>query len=303
MVKKASGGRVKESLGGRIFSVFNYVFVTLVAFTMIYPVLNVLAVSLSSYNAYLEQRWMIVPHDFSFAAYSYAMKNDYFWISYGNSIFLTAAGTILGLIITILTAYPLSRSVLKGKSFFMTLIILTMVFSAGMVPGYLNIRDLKLLNTLWALCVPGCFSAFNCILMLNFFKQLPIELIEAAEIDGASEPYILTKIVVPLSKAVIASISLFLAVGYWNSYFGAQIYITTREKWPIALLLKDILMSAQTAILESEGGDPLALVGIELQTTTIQYACIIITTVPMMSIYPFLQKHFAKGVMVGGIKG
>lgn len=296
--------KIKMSFGEAAYSVFNYVIVTLVAMTMLYPILNILAVSLSNYYEYLKSPWMIWPKGLNGEAYKFVFANSRFWRSYGNSIFITVTGTVLGLLITALTAYPLSRRELKGKPVFMGILIFTMVFSAGMIPGYLNAKELGLLNNIWVLIIPGCFGAYNTILMISFFKGIPYDYIEAATIDGASEPYIFFRVILPLSKPVLASIALFLAVGYWNSYFGAQIYIRDRELWPMALMLKEMLTEASTKILEAEN-DAAALGNLDemLQPTTLQYASVIVATVPILCVYPFLQKYFAKGVMLGGVKG
>lgn len=296
--------RIHLKASDKALMVFNYVFVTLVAMLMLYPILNILAVSLSNYYEYLKAPWMIIPKRLNLEAYKYVFYNASFWRSYGNTIIVTGAGTLIGLALTIVTAYPLSRPMLRLKPLWMTLIIFTMVFNAGMIPNFLNIRNLGMYNSLWALILPGAFGAFNCILMLNFFKEIPQSLTEAAEIDGASEPRILFGIVVPLSKSVIATIALFLAVSYWNSYFSAQIYLKSSEKWPLALMLKEILLSASTKALEA-ANDAAAMDQTEnqLETTTLQYACIIVSMVPIMCVYPFLQKYFTKGVMLGGVKG
>lgn len=306
MVKfqKRHGTKVKESVPERVFAVFNYVILTAVALLMLYPLVNIIAVSFSNYNEYLREPWMIWPKKFTVEAYKLVFRNDYFWRSYMNTIFVTIVSTLLSLVITLMFAWAMARKEVKGKPLLMTILIFTMVFSAGMIPNYLNMQDLGLLNTLWVLILPGTFNTFNCVIMMSFLRELPYELVEAAMVDGGSEPYILRKIVVPLSKPVLASVTLFLAVGTWNSYFGAQIYIQNRDLWPIALTLKEILMAASTAILEAEA-DPAALgaVGREIESKTIQYASVIISTLPIMCIYPFLQKHFAKGVMVGSVKG
>lgn len=301
MVKKKKNNKIKESMSGRIYSIYNGILLTGIALLMLYPMLNVLAVSLSDYYEYLKTPWMIIPKEATFEGYQYVLDFRGFWRGYVNTIIIVIGGTVWGLLVTILTAYPLSRPQLKGKTFFMALVIFTMVFSAGMIPCYLNIKSLGLLNTFWALFIPSAFSAFNCILMLNFFKEIPVDLIEAAQIDGGTEPYILFKIVVPLSRAVIASITLFLAVGYWNGYFDAQIYLKDRELWPLALILKEMLLAASMALAEAEK-DPMAA-QMDVATTTIQYASIIVSTLPIICVYPFLQKYFAKGVMVGGVKG
>ena len=295
--------RVKESLWGRIYSAFNYVFVTLIALLMLYPMLNVLAVSLSEYSEYLKAPWMVFPRNVTLDGYKFVFNYSGFWRSYAITILVTALGTALGLIITILTSYPLSRPQFKGKTIIMLMIIFIMVFSAGLVPSYLNMKELGLVNNLFAIIIPSCFTPFNCILMINFMKEIPGDLIDAAMVDGASEPYILFKIIVPLSRAVMASITLFLAVGYWNSYFSAQVYLRDRELWPLALVLKELLLEASTLMAEA-GMDPAVLDAFDnLQTVTIRYASIIVSVVPILCVYPFLQKYFAKGVMVGGVKG
>lgn len=293
--------KLKSPQKTKAFDIVNLVVLTMIGLTMLYPIINIFAVSLTPYSKVLQEPWLIFPKDITLEGYEYVFNNRNFWMSYGNSVFITAATTLIGLSVTAMMAWGLARRELKGKSFFMAIVIFTMVFSAGMIPGYLNMKELKLLDTYWSVILPNTFTAFNCIVMINFFRQLPYELIESAKIDGASELRIFLKIVLPLSKPVLASIALFLAVGAWNSYFNAQIYLHERELWPMALMLKEILMQASTAILEA-GSDPGAL-GTKIQPKTIQYACIIVSTVPIMCIYPFLQKHFAKGVMVGSVKG
>lgn len=296
------GVKVKQSFGERVVEVCIYIFVTLVALLMLYPVLNVLAVSLSDYHEYVKAPWLVIPRKFTLDAYDYVAKNQMFWRSYLNSFFIVAVGTAIGLAITILVAYPISRPELKGKGFFVGIMIVTMVFTPGMIPEFINIRNLGLYNTIWAVILPGTFSAFNCILMINFFREIPASLIDAAKIDGAGEPYILWNIVVKLSSPVIATITLYLAVGYWNNYFNAQIYLEKRELWPISLTLKEILMEASVAIMQAEG-DAALLDMSKLNTTTLQYACVVASMIPMMIIYPFLQKYFAKGILLGGVKG
>ena len=305
MVKmKTKRTRYKTSIFDKVFVVFNYVILTLAALLMLYPIINIIAISFSNYEEYLRSPWMIWPKKFTTAAYDLVLKNTKFWRSYLNTIIITVAHTLLGLATNFLFAWPMARKETKGKPIYMALIIFCMVFNAGMIPSYLNIKSLGLLDSLWVLILPGCFTAFNCVVMMSFLRELPYELIEAAMADGASEPYILTKIVLPLSKPVLASVALFLAVGSWNSYFAAQLYIRDSDLWPVALVLKEILASATTDILEG-AMDPMALQEAEqeIRSKTIQYASVVISTLPIMCVYPFLQKHFAKGVMVGSVKG
>lgn len=303
MVRLKRRNSIKMSVGEMIASSLNYTIVTLFALACVYPIINVVAGSFSNYYKFLASPWTIWPVGFNTEAYEQVLGNSTFWRSYGNSIFITGVGTIAGLFITSLTAYPLSRHELKGKPIVMGLLIFTMIFGAGMVPGYLNIKDLGLLNTLTVQWLPGCFGAYNTILMINFFKGIAYDYIEAATIDGASEPYIYARIILPLSKPVMASIALFLAVGYWNSYFGAQLYVRERELWPMALVLKEMLNESAAKILAiEESGAPENIEEL-IMPKTIQYASVAIATVPILCIYPFLQKYFAKGVNLGGVKG
>lgn len=279
-----------------------YGFVTIITLTIIYPVLNVLAVSMSSFKAYVEARWMVFPKEFDFSAFKYVLGSPVLFRAYGNTIFITVVGTLLTLLITMLTAYPLSRPHFRGKGIYTTYIIFTMMFSGGMIPSFLLVRAIGLYDSIWALILPGVLSAFNCILMVNFFKALPLSLFDAAKIDGASENYLLARIVVPLSKPILATIALFSMVGYWNSYFGAIIYIRSRELWPLQLLLRDILISAQQASLTT--GDNIAEMGLrDLPSVSVQYAMLVIVMLPIMCIYPFMQRFFAKGIILGAVKG
>lgn len=298
---KAKKRKIQTGIGDRIITAVFYSIVTLVAFTMLYPVLNVIAVSMSSYTAYSTTPWMIIPYDFDFAAFEAVFGSTLLLRSYLNTVIITVAGTALTLFFTILTAYPLSRPGLRGKPVFMALLIFTMMFNGGTIPNFLLIRELGLYNTLTAQILPGALSAFNAILMINFFKSLPASLMEAAKVDGASEPFILIRIVIPLSSAIIATISLFAAVGYWNSYFSAILYTRSQDKWPVQLVLREIILAANTAML-SAGGNMAELNMMSIPLDSLRYASLIVVMLPIMCIYPFLQKYFAKGVMLGAVK-
>lgn len=284
-----------------IINTLSYIVVTIFAITMLYPILNVFAVSMSSYASYARQPWMIIPFDFNFAAYKAVFTSRLILRSYGNTIIITLVGTISTLFITMLTAYPLSRPGLRGKSVFMSLLLFTMIFNGGMIPNFLLIRGLGMYDTLWAQIIPAILSAYNTILMINFFKALPPSLFEAAKVDGASEPFILFKIVFPLSKAIIATIALFAAVGYWNNYFSGVLYARSQENWPLQLVLREIIMSANTAIINTDGN--MAEMDLNsISSESLRYATLVVVMVPIMCIYPFLQKYFAKGVMLGAVK-
>ena len=255
-----------------------YGVVTLFALTVIYPMMNLISVSMSSYRAYLKTPWMFLPRELDFTAFRMVFQNQSIMRCYGNTVFITVTGTALTLLVTALTAYPLSRPQLKGKSVYMTLITITMMISAGTIPNFLLIRDLKLYNTIWALFITGTVGAYNVILMLNFFRGMPDSLLEAAKVDGATEWRILIRIVLPLSAPIMATIGLFRAVGLWNSYFAGIVYIRDRELWPVQLVLREIILSANTAMLEAGGN--LAELDTNIPTISLQYASLLVVLIP-----------------------
>lgn len=288
-------------MGGGLFDVMNTGLLLIIAAVMLYPIVNVLAISLSSYNAYIHNPLMIFPKDITFAAFIYVFVNPLILSGYVNTIIVTVIGTVLSVILTVTTAYPLARKGLKGKTLFLNLIIFTMLFNGGIIPNFYLMRSLGLINTLSALILPGMLNAFNIILMKNFFEGLPDSLEEAAKIDGAGDFYILWKIALPLSKPILATIALFSAVGYWNSYFNAIMYIRDRGKWTLQLILRDIISSAETQTLTSGGN--MAELSQQLPAQSLKYATLVVVIVPILCIYPFLQKYFVKGITVGAVKG
>lgn len=284
-----------------LFDTINYLLITLISLLMLYPFLNVLAVSVSSYAAFVDNPMRIWPKDFSIEAYTQIMKHAVLWSSYRNTIIVTVLGVAFSLLLYILTAYPLSKKILRGRNMFMLFILFTMLFNGGIIPNYLLMRELGLIDTLAALILPALFSGFNVILMKTFMEYIPEELEEAAQIDGASVPYILFRIVVPLSKPIIATLSLFVAVAYWNNFFNAILYIRDVAKWPIQLFLREIVEGAK---LQSIAGDNSVESGlVNITPVTLQYATIILVTLPIICVYPFLQKYFVKGIMLGSVKG
>lgn len=300
MVKKQI---VKRRLGNSaFFDALIYIVLALVAACMLYPFLNVIAVSISDYSSYLENPMRILPGKINMGAFKYVFSSSLILSSYRNTIIITVLGTLISLIITILTAYPLSKEELKGKSIFMNLLIFSMMFSGGIIPSFYLIRSLGLLDTLWALILPSVISAYNIILMKNYFNSIPKSLEEAAKIDGASDLYVLWKIVVPLSTPIIATISLFVCVGYWNSYFNAVLYIRDQGKWTLQLLLREIIMTANTQLLNA-GGNFAEVSSDTIPPQTIKYASLIVVILPILCVYPFLQKYFVKGIMMGAVKG
>ncbi len=297
-----NGTKIARTGSDILISLISYGVVIAFSITVLYPVLNIIAVSMSSYNTFSRNPMMIFPTELDFKAYQAAFASRLLMGSYLNTINITLFGTILTLIITILTAYPLSRPQLRLKPLFNTLLIITMMFSGGIIPAFLLIRTLGLIDKLPSLYLPSILSAFNVILMTNFFKALPDSLIEAAMVDGANEPFILSRIVVPLSMPVIATITLFAAVGFWNNYFSAVLYIRRQENWPLQLVLREIITAANTAALAA-GGNLAEINTTQIPMDQLRYASLIVVMLPIMCIYPFLQRYFASGVMLGAVKG
>ncbi|GIP33402.1 carbohydrate ABC transporter permease [Paenibacillus sp. J2TS4] len=289
---------IKRTWGERLFDSLNTVFLLLCSVVFLYPMWYVLISSFSDAYAIASGQVKLFPVGFNLNAYKLVFSDDNIWTSYGNTIFYVVVGTIINLIMTTLGAYPLSRKGLHGKNIIMAFIVFTMFFSGGLIPAYLNIRELGLFDTRWALLLPGAVSAFNLIVMRTFFQSIPDSLIESAKIDGAHDFKVLWKIVLPLSMPVIAVMTLFYAVGHWNSWFGAMIYLQDRSLFPLQLILREILIqSSAQNMLSSVNVDEANRI-----SESIKYATIIVATVPILVIYPFLQRFFVKGVMIGAIK-
>lgn len=267
---------------------------------MLYPFLFVLAASLSSSSHVARGMVGIIPRGFNLLAYKEVFSYRYIWTGYRNTILYTTCGTVVNLVMTICGAYPLSRKQFYGRGVFTFFIAVTMFFGGGLIPTYLVIRSYKLLNTFWVMIIPGAISTWNMIIMRTFFQNLPTELEEAATIDGCSDAGVLVKIVLPLSTASIMTIGMFYAVGHWNSWFSAFIYLRDYDRYPLQLFLRLIVLLNQTNdIATTTVTENLN----KLIADTIKYAVIIVAVVPILCVYPFVQKYFVKGVMVGSIKG
>ncbi len=268
-----------------------------------YPFINVLAKSLSESHAMWEYPMMIWPHNFCLDAYEYIIGTPMINKAFMTSVIVTVVGTFLNVCFTVTTAYSLSRIHVPGSKVMLWYVVIPMLFGGGLIPFYILLKNLGMLDTIWALIIPGLIAPANVILIRNFFWSIPDSLSEAAIIDGASEFQVLTRIILPLSKASIASIALFYAVGHWNDYFSGLMYINDNTKWPLQVLLKSIIIDMSS--LAMKGGNTTALneLGkVKLQPENIRNAVIIYSTVPILMIYPFIQKHFTKGIIVGAVK-
>lgn len=283
-----------------LFTCFNALIMLFLVLITLYPFYYVIIGSISGDNVAAQDIYFLYPKGLDFGAYSMVFSTTSIPRAYLNTLFITIVGTLLSLLLTILTAYPLSKQRLTGRTFFTMLFYFTMLFSGGMVPTYLVIRDLGLIDSLWALILPKLVSVYNMLLMINFFKSIPQGLEESATIDGANDMKILLRIILPLSMPILATLTLFYAVGYWNSWFDAVLYINRTRNFPLQLVLRDIVQSVDLSYVGGGGAD------FSMSDTTIQsvrLATIVVAIVPIMAVYPFLQKYFVKGVMIGAIKG
>ena len=299
MTKKKSN-KIQTSLGEKVFTVFNYIFFTVLCLIMVYPFWHVAMESLSSTSAALRGGVFLYTKGFTLGTYQSVFKNPNIFSGFRTSILVTVTGSLAGTLLTAMTAYPLSKSRLRGGKVMMMLVLFTMIFSAGMIPNFLLIKNLGIYDTRWALILPGLISAYNCVLMKNFFYSIPESLEESAKIDGANDVQVFFRIVLPLSKATIATIILFNAVGYWNDYMSTVLYVQALDKWSLQAVLRQMLTNTQQA-MEQAGVDVLAQSN--TNAVTIKAASIVVTTLPILVVYPFVQKYFVKGVMIGGVKG
>jgi len=285
-----------HSGGENVFMIFNYAFLLLLAALTFYPMYYVLVASFSSNSQMIQHTGLLfMPKGFTTIAYERVFKNPMIVLGYRNTLFILIVGVALALLMTSLAAYFLSRKNVFFKKPIMMAITFTMFFSGGMIPAYLNLRDLKLTNNLWGLIIPGMISVYNMIILRTSFQSIPESLTEAAIIDGAGHIQILFRIVLPLSKAILAVMILYYGLGIWNSWFWASVILRKRELYPLQVVLREILL--QNSALEMVGsGDTDAV------SETIKYATIIVATVPILTVYPFLQRYFARGVMLGSLK-
>ncbi|WP_349671838.1 carbohydrate ABC transporter permease [Lacrimispora sp.] len=293
MLSKSRKAKKMISLG----TVINYTLLTIIVFICLYPFLNVVAYSLSSNRAVLSGKVTLFPIEFQLDAYKDILHRGQIWAAMGTTILVTMLGTAIGLILTIFAAYALSKDKLKGRKWISALILFTMYFSGGIIPTFLVVKNLGMFDHLSSLYLPTSVSVFNFIVMRTFFREIPRSLEEAAYLDGASDVQILVKIVLPLSLPIIATIGLFYAVSYWNDYFSALIYIQTPEKFTLQLRLRSLLYADELGAAGSEG------LGSQVMAESLKMACIVVGTIPILVVYPWLQKYFVKGVMLGAVKG
>ncbi len=285
----------------RLFMGVVYVALSVILLAIVYPLLYVVSASLSEPISLVNGKVWLLPVEPSLDSYRHVFENQDIWMGYRNTVFYTFFGTIINLTLTVMVAYPLSRRDLKGRSLFSVVLVFTMFFSGGLVPTYLVVRRLGMVNTIWAMLIPHAVNTYNVIVMRTFFQTtIPDELREAAFIDGSNNVYFLTRIVLPLSGPVIAVMVLFYGVFHWNDFFTALIYISNRKLVPLQIILREILIQTQT---EEMVGSDAGFTERVMRSEQLKYAVIFIASLPMLLLYPFLQRYFVKGVMIGAIKG
>lgn len=293
----------KTSVGRKSFLIFNYLFLAAVCLTCVLPFVNLLAVSFSGNTAVAAGKVTFWPVDFTTFSYEYALRGGKFSRALLISIELVILGTGVNVLLMVLTAYPLSRGKdrLLGRNLYMAYFVLTMLIGGGLIPTYLVVVKAGLKNSIWSLILPGALPVYNMVILMNFIRQLPEELAEAARIDGASEWKVLLKVVLPLSKPALATVGLFCIVGHWNNWFGGIIYMSETERYPLQTYMQSLLQNFE-AMMKLSGTD-YALLLSQMNAQTGRAAQLFLGAIPVMLVYPFLQKYFTTGLTLGSVKG
>lgn len=286
-----------DSRGYRIFRIVNTVVLIGVVIVTLFPFLNIVARSLSDEAYILAGKVTIVPRGFDLTAYKLLMSDGMFWTNYRNTVVYTVVATLISIVLTTCYAYVLSKPQLKGRGVLVGVALFTMFFSGGLIPNYVLVTSLGMKNTIWAVVVPNAISVFNLLVMKAFFESLPSELEEAAAVDGLNTYGILLRIVLPLSKAIIATMVLFYAVSFWNSWFAAFLYMDRQDLLPVTVYLRNLIAGATSAESAAADADKVQA------AATLQAVTIVLTTLPILAVYPFVQRYFVRGVMLGAVKG
>ena len=287
-----------RSVSAKVFEAVVHIVMICVVLLTLLPVIHVISISFSSAAAISRGDVGLWPVEFSVSAYTAIFKSGNVPRSFLNSVYYTALGTASNMLLTTMMAYPLSRTYLTFRKFYNVLVLITMFFSGGLIPTFLTVKSLGLYNTVWAIVLPGAISTWNLIIMRTFFMGLPAELEESAQLDGANDFTIFARIILPLSKASIATIALFYGVGHWNNWFSGMIYFKNSKSYPLQTILRSI-------VINSEVSDEITVDEVinSISAEGIKYSTLVVSMVPMMAVYPFIQKYFVKGVMIGSLKG
>lgn len=285
-----------------LFDVVLTCIMVLIAFITIYPLYYIFINSFSGSAAVASNSVLFYPKNVNFSAYKIVFQDASIVRSFFNSVFYTAAGTLINVVLTAMCAYPLSRKNLYGRKLIVSFIMFTMFFSGGIIPLFITVNNLHLYNSIWAVLLPSAISVYNVIVMRTFFQGIPYELTESAYIDGANDIFIFVKIIIPLATPIIATMILFYGVGNWNSFYNALMFLSDKVKYPVQLVLRSIVIDGATSDLAFSMGSESAS-NANIDTRSIKYAVIAVTTLPIMAVYPFVFKYFKKGVMIGSVKG
>ncbi|WNQ09457.1 carbohydrate ABC transporter permease [Paenibacillus aurantius] len=291
-----------ETRGDRAFDIVNILFLCIITVLVIYPLLFVLSASISNPAKVFAGELWLWPKEITFDGYKRIFANKDIMTGYGNTILYTFVGTAVNVVLTICAAYPMSRKDLKGRNVLTVLIVFTMFFTGGLIPTYLIVKDLGLLDSIWAMILPNAIAVYNVIIMRTYFQtSIPSEMQEAASIDGCDNFRILTRVVLPLSMPILAVMVLFYSVAHWNAFFNALIYLSDRTKFPLQLILREILIQGQTQDMVDMNDDTLMRKMMEAES--IKYGVVVVANLPVLMLYPFLQRYFVKGMMIGALKG
>lgn len=294
--------RIRETGVDRAFNIINYTLLTLFLLLILYPLIYVVSASFSDGAAVIAGRVWLWPINPSLYAYEKVFSYPLIWTGYGNSLFYAVVGTLVNVTMTLIAAYPLSRRDLWGKNVILGLFLFTMFFNGGLIPTYLLVRDLGMRNTRWALIIPQALSVWNLLIAITFLRSsIPQELLEASQLDGCSDFQYFIRVLLPLSTPLIAVLSLFYAIGHWNQFFAALLYLTNKDLFPLQIILRNILISSQIEM--DMIVDIKSMAAREALRELLKYALIVVASVPVLIIYPFVQKYFVKGIMLGSIKG
>lgn len=301
---KRSSLRQYSGVGDKFLMGFIYFLLIFILLVILLPIVNIVASSFSSASAVTAGKVTLWPVDFSLEGYKAVFNNHLIVGGFINSFKIMVLGTLINLFVTLIAAFPLSFPLLPGRKFITLLFSFTMFFGGGTIPSYLVVRNLGMVDTIWSMVIPGALSVYNMIIARTFMQSsIPMELYESAEIDGASHFRVFLSITLPLSKALMAVLTLMFAVGHWNSYFGALIYLRTQDKFPLQLVLRQILVINTFSLEEMTGGMAEEILERQYLGNLLKYSVIVVASAPMLMIYPFVQKHFVKGVMLGSLKG
>ncbi len=289
---------IKDSTSYRVFQAFNIAVLLLVVVLTLYPFVNIVAQSFSSESAISAGKVNLFPVGFDTSTYQVVMNDAMFWRNYGNTVLYTVVATAISLVLTTCMAYVLSKRHLRGRKFLVGFVIFTMFFNGGLIPNYVLVSQLGMKNTLWAVVLPNAISVFNLLVMKAFFENMPAELEEAAMIDGLTTFGILLRIVLPLSKAILATMMLFYAVANWNAWFGAFLYLDDKSQFPVTIYLRNMIAGATSGTSAGATGDDLTQIAASSKAVTM-----VLTVLPILCVYPFVQRYFVTGVMLGSVKG